>query len=82
MLTWREGCQGSLTALMSLCLAKLHLKINKRARAEENLAAIPFSQPPEDAMSEFHASLGDIHYARLFDGWYEDRRGVDGVLLK
>jgi tetratricopeptide (TPR) repeat protein len=62
MLTWLKASQGSLTALMSLCLAKLHLKINKRARAEEYLAAISFSQPPDDALSEFHASLGDIHY--------------------
>jgi tetratricopeptide (TPR) repeat protein len=55
--------KGPLSALMSLVLGKLYLKLNERARAEDSLQDIPFAQQPtEEELCEFYGGLGDLHF--------------------
>jgi Tfp pilus assembly protein PilF len=59
---WVKEAQGQLTALMTLVLAKLFLKIDERAFAEDCLDEVPFCPLPEKGTSEFHGSLGDLYF--------------------
>jgi hypothetical protein len=60
--TWVKDPQGRLTAMMTLVLAKLFWKIDERALAEDCLQDVPLCPPPEEELSEFHGSLGDLYF--------------------
>jgi hypothetical protein len=45
---------------MNLVLAKLFWKIDERTLAEDCLQEVPFCPPPEEGLSKFLGSLGDL----------------------